>query len=342
MRTDQVQRIKRKIRRVSIPWLHRFVPSALILLYHRVAQRSFDPQLLCVSPENFRAQVDYLRQHYTLLGLPELVQAIAARAVPRRSVVITFDDGFADNFQYARPILEQTRTPATIFVTSGFVGQSCELWSDRLEQFLFTEGLLGDNLSVTCGGETWQWPLGPCPTTSPAWDVTQPQHPTPRHRCYAEFSARLRRLSATQRFEIFAQVAAQARRPEQIRDELRLLTSTEIRALAESGLFTIGSHGVNHISLGAQDREAQYEELVASRRTLAAMTGRDVKLFAYPYGGPGDYTQLTMQLAREAGYVAACANEAGLAWSGSDVFRLPRLLVRNWTVAEFRHQLEGA
>jgi peptidoglycan/xylan/chitin deacetylase (PgdA/CDA1 family) len=322
-----------------MPWLHRFVPSALILLFHRVASRVFDPQLLCVAPENFRAQVDYLRQHYTLLGLSELVQAIAARAVPRRSVVITFDDGFADNFHYARPILEQTRTPATIFVTSGFVGQSCELWSDRLEQFLFTPELLGDSLSVRCGDDVWHWELGGCPASLSAWDVTQSQFPSPRHRCYAELSARLRRLSALQRFEIFAQLVAQARRPEQIRDERRLLASAEIRALAESGLFTIGSHGVNHISLGAQDREAQYDELVASRRTLAAMTGRDVTLFAYPYGGPGDYTQLSMQLAREAGYTAACANEEGVVWSGSDMFRLPRLLVRNWTVDELRRHL---
>ncbi len=334
-----LRRIQRKLRRLTRPWLHRLAPSALILLYHRVASREFDPQLLCVTPEKFRAQVDYLRRHYTLISLPELVQALAARAVPRRCVVLTFDDGFADNYLNALPILEQARIPATVFVTSGFIGQPFEVWSDRLEQFLFTPGLLAGVLTVQSAGETWQWKLGDCPASLPAWDVTQPQFPSPRHRCYAELAARLRNLSAAQRFGIFGQLAAQAGRPECVRDDRRLLTVAEIRALAGSGWVTIGSHGAHHLALGARPREEQREELVASRAALTQMAGCPVTLCAYPYGGPGDYTKLTQQLAREAGYVAACANEEGLAWSGSDAFRLPRLLVRNWTVDELRRRL---
>jgi peptidoglycan/xylan/chitin deacetylase (PgdA/CDA1 family) len=199
--------------------------------------------------------------------------------------------------------------------------------------------MLGESLTVRCGDEVWRWNLGDCPASLPAWDVTQPQFPSLRHRCYAELSVRLRRLSAAQRFNIFEQLAAQAGQPESVRAERRLLTADEIQTLAAGGLFTVGSHGVHHLSLGARSREEQREELVASRQALSQMAGREVTLCAYPYGGSGDYTQLTMQLAREAGYAAACANEAGLAWSGSDVFRLPRLLVRNWTVDELRRHL---
>jgi peptidoglycan/xylan/chitin deacetylase (PgdA/CDA1 family) len=97
-----------------------------ILTYHRVASDGDDT--LYVSPDNFRQQMEYLsRKHYHVISLQELAEGIAHRKVfPRRSVVITFDDGYHDNFVNAYPVLRQYGFPATIFLISGYVSDKKE------------------------------------------------------------------------------------------------------------------------------------------------------------------------------------------------------------------------
>src|SRR5690242_15659311 len=83
----------------------RIDPGALILLYHRVYSPNRDPQLLCVSPENFRTHLEILRKKATIVSMRQLSRCLTAGSIPRRSVVITFDDGYRDNFEQAKPLL---------------------------------------------------------------------------------------------------------------------------------------------------------------------------------------------------------------------------------------------
>ena len=85
--------------------LRRLAPGPKILLYHRVAELSSDPQLLAVSPARFAEQLSVLRDGWQVLPLGDLVQAVLAHKASRRMVAITFDDGYADNLYQARPLL---------------------------------------------------------------------------------------------------------------------------------------------------------------------------------------------------------------------------------------------
>lgn len=96
-----------------------FFPTAIILLYHRIAVSNSDPYRLCVSPENFRSQLNYLKNNYNVIPLNELVQNIINRTLKNKSISITFDDGYSDNYSEALDILAEYSIPATIFVVSG-------------------------------------------------------------------------------------------------------------------------------------------------------------------------------------------------------------------------------
>ena len=90
--------------------------KAVILVYHRITSES-DNGGLCVTPEVFAMQMEYLAKHYNVLPLSKLVEHLqTGRQIPSRSCVVTFDDGTIDNFEIAFPILKKLSIPATFFV----------------------------------------------------------------------------------------------------------------------------------------------------------------------------------------------------------------------------------
>lgn len=117
-------RISKKIRNF-------FMPTARILLYHRVANVKTDPHLLCVSPENFRNQIQYLKENFKIVPLVKLVQDTRTGKIQNNNLAITFDDGYSDNLYNALPILEEFNIPATIFLTVGYIGQDKPFYWDE-------------------------------------------------------------------------------------------------------------------------------------------------------------------------------------------------------------------
>lgn len=99
-----------------------------ILLYHSIAEDATPQyQRWAVCPEMFAAQMAYLQEYqYTPLNVTQFVRAISAGGVhlPPRPVVITFDDGLADFFTGAFPILQQYDFTATLYLTTGFIGRT--------------------------------------------------------------------------------------------------------------------------------------------------------------------------------------------------------------------------
>ena len=104
---DLVRAGKRSLRRLR-PLL---APGPAILMYHRIADESFDPWGLAVSPENFADQIDWLKQNRTILSLPDFVELHRQGQLPRNATALTFDDGYACNADVAVPLLEKLGIP---------------------------------------------------------------------------------------------------------------------------------------------------------------------------------------------------------------------------------------
>lgn len=322
----------------------RWAPFGVILAYHRVATPRLDPQLLSVAPDRFADHLSVITSLGQAVSLRDMVRACAVNRVPRRAVVITFDDGYADNLRAAEPLLRAAALPATVFVTTGGAESGQPFWWDELEALLLRSRAAPPRLAVDCGGRRREWSLDASPLEGEApvgsWDVTQPTDPTPRHAAYRALTRICRALPPHERAAVIAQVAAQFRvaaRP----DEHARLTPDEVAELAASDVVEVGAHGVWHAPLSVLSAEQQRDELWQGRRTLGEWCGRPIDLLSYPFGARDDLSPECVRLARDSGYMAACANWPGPVFSWSHPYRLPRYLVRDWCAAEFEERLEG-
>ena len=165
--------------------------GAVILLYHRVHDDEFDPWLLKVSRKNFDDHMRHLQHRYAVLSLGELCQALDAGRLPRRAVAVTFDDGYGDNLRNAKPILDRHRVPATVFVTSGYVGAGREFWWDELERVVLQAPQIPGRFTVTVRGSSHNWETGAARAmplcdrlADTMWNVECSDNPTPLHRAF--------------------------------------------------------------------------------------------------------------------------------------------------------------
>lgn len=337
-----VRRVRRLVKR---KWLGT-QPRAMILLYHRVATLDRDPQLLSVTPAHFDQHLEVIRRHFAPISLPQLVTHLGGDHFPHRGVAVTFDDGYADNLHHAKPLLEKHRVPATVFVAAGAVGKPQEFWWDDLDRILLEPGPLPDRLVLTIQGTRHAWSLGAAAAggaalREPKWDVSMPASPTARHALYRDLCARIRPLPPDVRQEVVRCVREWAGASETGRTDRLALTPAELRDLAAGGLVDIGAHTMTHPVLSRISPADQQSEIRCGKEALEGWLGRPVTSFAYPYGTRVDYTRDTVAYVQAAGLACACSNYDGVVWRGSDRFRLPRFIVRDWTGEEFERRMRA-
>lgn len=334
--------VRQTIRRLKARFRH----APLILLYHRVTDLPSDPQLLCVTRQHFAEHLQILREHARPMALAEMVRASRDNKLPRKAVAVTFDDGYADNLQNGKPLLEQHDVPATVYVSSGYVDSGREFLADALERLFLQPGSLPQELCLTVNGCSHRWQLGDAAHYSEdayrrncAWHVLRTEAPTPRHHIYRSLCQLLYTLPERDQRSALESLMVWAGTEPVRRDSHRALTAEEIRRLAQGGVVEVGAHTREHPVLSSLPIAMQRDEIGGSKIRLEEILGHAVTSFAYPYGTRSDYTSATVELVREAGYDHACSNFEGLVQQDTDPWQLPRFLVRDWDGEEFARKL---
>ena len=322
------------------------MPSAVILLYHRVIELPSDPYLLSVSPPHFAEHLAVLRKYGRPISLRQLVDGLRDGKFPRRALVITFDDGYFDNLVYAKPLLEQYDTPATVFVPSDFLRHAREFWWDTLERILLETRCLPQNLRLVIGGVPHQWRLGSAAEYAPddyvrhrSWNYGRKDDPTPRHTIFRSVHQLLKALDEDERWRVLYDLAAWASVDTSVQLRNRVLSAAETIRLTEGGLIEVGAHTMTHPVLSSLSLSKQREEIRKSKVHLEAILGQPVTSFAYPHGLDADYTQETVGLVRESGFECACVATPGRVRGGVDVHQLPRFIVRDQDGEAFAEQI---
>lgn len=320
-------------------------PGALILMYHRVADLPSDLFAQAVSPEFFAEHLAVMRQRARPLALRQLVNALRDGRVPPRAVVVTLDDGYADNLHEARPLLERHDVPATVCVTTSYVGARREFWWDDIERLVLLPRRLPEILRIEIGGAVHEWELGEAAllcedaaTANRGWTAWE----RPRSRRQAVFRKVwdvLVALGEEDRQTALEQMRAWSGSGEDARPTHRTLTVGELRRLVDGGLVEAGAHGVTHSKLSLLPTYAQRDEIEGSKATLEEMLGQHVGCFAYPHG---DYTPEVLDMVRRAQFTEALAvRPACIRGRRTDLYQLPRVWPQNWDGERFSRELEG-
>ena len=273
-------------------------PHGVVLIYHRVATPATDPWGIAVSPENFAAHMAVLSQFGVPRSLGDFADRLRFAKRPERSIVVTFDDGYADNLGALR-ILEAHRIPATIFVVSRAVGNPRAFWWDLLTRIFLETPRLPAVLRLDAGRQRRTYDLGAAAhqdaetlARSAGWRADVEVSTNERQRTYLAVWEQLLGLPPD---EIAAAVARLAEWAEMAdatprEGDGRPVTEAELAQLAASPLIEIGGHTRTHADISRLSPKEASDEIGGGRRDLIEMTGQEVRSFAYPYGRSGPRT----------------------------------------------------
>jgi len=228
-----------------------------------------------ILPEELDAVLSWARPTgYQLVSLKELCELLRNRngRQEQRMFCVTFDDGYKDNLTHALPVLEKHKCPATVFVTTNMPDLRQQLWWYALETVLKDE--------------------------------------KDRDREFGELSAKFRLGDEREAQELYRSFNWTKETFEGLCRRLAL-SWDDVRALAQHTLITIGAHTVSHPSLSKLSDAELFKELRESKTRLEQETGREVTLFAYPFGGCGACGAREFEAAKSAGYEAAVTTREG-------------------------------
>lgn len=297
----------------------------MVLLYHRVCSLDSDPQLLSVSPENFYDQVSYLKKEYALLTADEFADFVTRnKSLPPKSILLTFDDGYADNFKTALPILESLGAQALFFITTSNIDTNKELWWDELERIFLTTDKLPEVLVLKTENNT-------AFATESEMDRNNIYHKLHPKIKYSHFKEREKMLSD---FRTWAGISNTGR------ETHRLMSWDEVVQMSKSKSAVIGAHTVHHVPLSVINYNEQLKEIKDSKDQLESRLQLPVKYFSYPYGAKKDYNADSINICKSLGFTLSFSNFPGYIGRHTDKFQLPRVLVRNINLSEFKTHLK--
>lgn len=238
----------------------------LILTYHRFS-RGRDP--LATPAEDFEAHLRYLKEHYTPVPLSRVAEHYAgATELPPRAACVTIDDGFADAYEIAFPLLRQHEVPAALFVITDFLDGRAWMWTDKLRHVALSTK--AERLKTELCGRSFEIRLAGRDS---------------RLGAAGRVNSQLKRLAPSEREEAIERIAEAhgVELPRRPPAEFGPVTWEQAREM-DAGGVEIGSHTVSHPILTTTGDDELRRELRDSRARLEAELGRDVGLFCYPNG----------------------------------------------------------
>jgi peptidoglycan/xylan/chitin deacetylase (PgdA/CDA1 family) len=270
----------------------------MLLTYHRIgdaAETPYDSGTFSASAEQFDAQITYLKQCFHIVGLEEACNIVAACQAPAGpSILITFDDGYRDNYTLAFQILRSHNVPACFFLPTAFVGTGTVPWWDVIAYIIKQSKNRVIRLQY------------PQPVTFDLERAGLSQAIIAILELYKSSKMRDK-----ERFFSGLEDGCGIQRP-QTDSKRRFLSWDEAREMQQAGM-AFGSHTHTHEILSKLLPDQQEEELRVSREIMEKELARPVSAMAYPVGGRSTFSrETTMSLLERTGYSAAFSCYGGL------------------------------
>jgi peptidoglycan/xylan/chitin deacetylase (PgdA/CDA1 family) len=271
--------------------------SLLILNYHRIGNPEedlFDPGVFSATADQFDDQISYLKRRVLPVTLEEALDFVDGNIKEKSRccrLLITFDDGYRDNYDLAYPILQSHGVQGVFFLATGLVG-SCHLpWWDHIAYVVKT-------------AQKRQFTLH-----YPA-DLVVNIDQNGLEESLRAILALYKRPDNADPARFIQEMADETKGKAPPKTQRRFLDWNEAREMI-AGDMAIGSHTHSHQVLSQLKPEQQFKELSQSRAILKKQLGIKADALAYPVGIKGSFTRQTQLAAREAGYRAAFSHHGG-------------------------------
>jgi len=271
--------------------------SLTVLNYHRIDDPhkkdldSFQPNI-SAHPEEFERQMEYLARWFNVVSVGDVVEWLAGkRSLPAYAALITFDDGYLDNYTNAHPILRKFNFPAVIYLAAGHIGTDKPFYWD-LAAYCFTH-TNADHVTFPDGTERAWKHSGERKQISKSWIEALKSLPNLEKQ---EWAARLpERLGVSIPDNFFRNL---------------MMNWDQVREMRRDGI-DFGGHTINHPILTRIPREEARAEIAGSKAIIENELGESVVSFAYPNGMKADVNAQIEKVTADAGYRLAFTLQNG-------------------------------
>ena len=293
--------------------------DVLILMYHRFSR---EKDFYKISADEFSAHLDYLSKHNRVLSLPETINYLQnGKSLPPNTTVITIDDGYADAYEIAFPILKKFNFLATVYAVTDFLDGKCWLWTDLMRFVLLQTK--SDAVNVEFENDKIN-----CALT----DEKQ------RLETASRINSRLKKMPDEEKEAKIKEIAEflKVEIPEKPTSEFAPMNWKQAREMDAENV-SIESHTVSHpiltnISPGSLDFELQN-----SKKRLEEVLNRKIENFCYPNGSLDKNVQTAVE---NAGYKCAVTTNYGFNKKSENLFLLNRIDAQA-DIADFAQSVSG-
>ena len=294
-------------------------PELLLLMYHRILPAD-DPRALLeepgmmVSPETFRLHMSLIKPLFETMHLSQWLELKnSGKELPKRACAVTFDDGWADNYEFAYPTLKELDVPATIFLVSDMIGKNSTFWPERLSSVVNEISKQPEKWSHESLSWIQQLPV--------SYTFDENSTKPPDREQLSEIIGAAKSLSDEEVNHRLDIIEGQLQLSSE-QDNAALLNWQQIEEMCQSDIIEVGSHTCNHIRLTDDKQPALLaHEIVDSKQTIENRTGRTVKTFCYPNG---DYSAAAKTQV-EQHYIGAVTTQSGWNTAESNPYLLQRI-----------------
>ncbi len=304
-KTNSKEVIKKGLFQLKFYRLNALKNRCYILMYHMIPDTptGFYPE---VSKTDFEIHIAHLAANYNIISLTEYVRRIKNNESLKGCVVITFDDGFKDNYVNAYPVLKKYNVPATIFLLAGRIEDGLPPWFIKFRyMFMMTEKEI---LDIKLGEQSFHLSLHSRDERKTGSSIIM------NHLQKSEDDKRLEYISKLEdglEIDDFSGL-----------DNI-MMTWDEIKEMADNNI-EFGAHTINHPVLSRLPYSKAQEEIAASKTLIEDKIGRKMTTFAYPFGKRDMYNKDTIEILKKLSFECSVTTEIGPADHTSNLFQIPR------------------
>jgi peptidoglycan/xylan/chitin deacetylase (PgdA/CDA1 family) len=295
---------------ISILYGHRVLPDD-------VMNNKNDPRYITgqSSVSDLDNAIIELKKRFSIIHMDEAIQRLKKKDYNNESVVLTFDDGFNDNFTYLLPLLKKHDVPATYYVNPSVIGSERSLWFQAIINYFYS--IQETHVFITLSNKKY--------------DLSSPKK---RYSAAFDFMQCLQKNYPPSEFNsIIKQIAGVKSHPKPSDFHLNW---NELLQLSKEPLITLGAHSYSHYPLRYCDEQLAKNEIERSIVELNTRLNYKIKHFSYPRGHKNDFNLQHIQILKKLGIISAVTTIRGVNRQGQDLYRIKRIGLPQNT----RHDIE--